>query len=186
MEDLQELSRIYKIHDEAKFDAIKKHCREYWYEYFKEYPQDIKLAGVTNYLETRYKQNREKIYLVTINPIEGTDIVRFIKKIEKCLKKKWIKHWMWCMEWRDMDKGMHAHIRIEANKPKKPSEVRRECYNTFKDLVGNVQCVDVRFGRREDAYVEYIQGIKEGKKKPNYEHDTKLRKHFKISEFYMG
>lgn len=186
MEDLNEFVKIAKIHEEEKFNAIRKHCREYWYEFYKEYPAEIKLAGVSEYIKKRYQQNLEKIYMVTVNPVEGTDINIFLKKIEKCTNKKWVKHFMYCVEWRDMDKGLHCHIRLETRVPKKPSHIQRECYNTFKHLVGNVKHVNVRFGRREDAYVDYIKGIKDGKPKSNSEHDKKLRQHYGISDYIMS
>ena len=130
-------------------------------------------------------RGRHRFIMITVNPIEGTPVELLMKKMEKCCKKKWIKTNMCCIEWRETDKGMRCHMRFELKEKKNPYRCKGECYNTFKSIVGNSKHVNVRYGNREDSFIEYVKGFKNGDFKPNRENDLKLRKKYKLNDIMV-
>ncbi len=112
--------------------------------------------------------------LLTVNPIKEIGEEELLKKSLKCAKKCWIKHAEWCLEWRNEAEGLHMHMAIEIEAMKKPSEMRRECYNTFKNLVGNPQHVNMKFSN-QCPFNNYVKGTKDGKPKDNAINDIKNR-----------
>lgn len=127
-----------------------------------------------------------KYILFTINFYEGIEMDLVFKKIHKALKKVWILSYMWCMEWRDLDRGMHCHIRCHIRPGKKAYDCKREMYSTFKDCVGNVQHVNYRASNIEDAFIPYIKGLKNGKNKDTHVLDTKMRKKYNLKDVYTS
>lgn len=135
---------------------------------------------------------RYRFALITPDFKDNMDVKEVCKKIEKCCKKKWIGKFLWCVEWRQEDSGLHAHIRIEITKKKKPSEMKREVFNTFKNLVTNTKFINWRFSNRDNAFVDYVMGYKVNKKskkmelKKYSEVDKKMREKYKLKNYYMG
>ena len=93
---------------------------------------------------------------------------------------------MYCIEWREGDKGMHAHIKIWLNENKNPYRCKGEFYNTFKSLVGNKQHVNIRYSNTDGCFEEYIMGIKDGEFKKNRENDIRNRDECKIEMYYIS
>lgn len=189
-EQLAQIRMANKRKKEEFEKALRQQMRLYYTDFLRNnvslLEKESGIKGIGEWARKTYKQNLERIYLITINPQEGTDLDLFVKKIKKCCNKKWVDNWMYCIEWRDCWKGMHCHIRLQLNKGKKPSEVRRETYNTFKNMVGNPQHVNVKYGVRNDAFIEYIKGIKDGKDKHNSEFDRANRVVLGLDNWYSN
>ena len=137
-----------------------------------------------------YTKNRRSVkwkwILLTVNPTKETDLDELVKKTLKCSKKCWIEHAEWCYEWRTADEGLHMHMAIEINTgiKKNPSEMRRECYNTFKNMVGNPQHVNMKFSN-QCQFNAYVKGIKNGAEKENAAFDKQNRIEFGLQPTYV-
>lgn len=111
-----------------------------------------------------------------------------IKQIEKSLKKKWIMKWSWCLETRGLLNnravGIHAHIRTVVIDDKYSYECKREMYNTFKHLVGNVAHVNAKYSNIEGAFIDYVKGIKKGEPKENAKADDMFRAQYGLEDYY--
>jgi len=173
--------------------AMKKVLTEFWNDKILENPElakryctsDAQAKEVEEWL-TRRGNVRYKYCMFTINPREGVDIINFLAKVRKACKKKWISNYIWCAEWRSEKEGFHVHIRTENNKAKKPSEMKREMFSTFKNFVDNKLHVNMRGSTKEDAFINYVKGTKKGKPKPNALFDIQNRHKWKIPNFITG
>ncbi len=146
-----------------------------------------------NHWMTQKNQITFKYVLLTVNPPDITKFEDLHKKTIKCSKKKWIGEAKWCYETRGMGQhlfkntpiGIHMHMQIIMNKEKKPSEIRRETFNTFKDVVeDNHKAIHFRFSNRENSFSDYIEGIKDGKDKKYAETDQTFRKQNNLPDWY--
>lgn len=174
--------------------AMKKLFTEYHYDKMCEKPEILK-NGIPEYEIDEFMtwmkskgKSRWKYLLFTINFRHGIDLKLVLKQIGKSLKKKWIVDWIWCLETRGMlgeeIYGIHAHIRVKVTNGKYSYECKREMYNTFKNIVGNVQHVNVRYGNREGSFIEYVKGIKKEKIKENALIDKIYRGKNKLEDYY--
>lgn len=200
MEEKRFLDRLDKLQENdekchrirrAKDAALHRILTKYYFEKYTEYHEELvkeiddeESEEILGWMKNAYADKDTKIYMVTINPKDGTEIEVFMKKLLKASKKKYIKEYMYAIEWRDEFNGMHAHMRFSMNKKKKPSEIRREFYNTFKSMVGNRKHIDVKYSYKKDAFINYVCGVKNGKPKKNRENDIKLRKKHGITDLY--
>lgn len=112
-------------------------------------------------------KNTSRIYWITINPKDEATLETFLKKLEKVVTKKWIQTYYYNIEQRGESmetagKGLHSHMLIIPSSSKRKSEVHREFYSTFKDIVGNKLHVNVQ--DFPDEYkldkIEYLKGNK--------------------------
>ncbi len=153
------------------------------FEWEKHIPMNM-VFKMSNYCKTR-RHVKYAWILLTVNPMEGTDIEELMKKTEKCAKKIWIKHAEWCYEWREGETGLHMHMAILTNDEikKKCSEMRRECYNTFKHLIGDAKHVNMKFSN-QCPFNNYVKGIKAGEPKYNAKHDVENRVQYGLKPTY--
>lgn len=184
---------VMKRHFDNRRHAENKLWREFWYDRlidmgFMECPNKKIEEEMSEWLKEKssYKKTKYKYMMATINFKPGIELEMAIKKINKCLKKKWIVSWYWCMEWRSIDMGMHCHIRIETDGKKNCYQCKREVYNTFKNLVGNKKHVRLDYGIRKDSFINYVKGIKLGKPKSTSEINKIMRLKFNLINFYNG
>ncbi len=171
--------------------------KEFWYEQFiddecdqlQEFCPKYMRTRMREYLQTRQK-NRYKFALITINPREGTNIAEFSKKIQKATGKVWIKDFSYVYEWRNIDLGLHVHIKVAINEDKNPYRIKGEFYNTFKHLVGNKKHVDVRYSNRKDCFEKYLRGLKKGlggyEPKKTHIYDIEMRKKYNLEDIYIS
>ncbi len=122
--------------------------------------------------------------MITVNPKDDTPVYMLSKKIIKCISKKWIRTAIYCHEWRNEKEGLHCHIGCEID-DKNPSEINRECYNTFKNMVGNKRHVNVKMSNGLKAFENYVMGIKDGKAKPNSKFDKINRISEGLEDWYV-
>ncbi len=170
----------------ARERAVNKLLDQYYFDKIMEgsfnldhFIEEEELEELEEYVERRQKR-RYKYIMITVNPKEDTPWRTLNKKVLKCIAKKWIKNATWCYEWREKKMGLHAHIRCEIE-DKNPCEINRECYNTFKHLVGNKLHVNIKMSNANKAFLNYVKGLKNGKQKENAEHDEINRKELGIN-----
>lgn len=172
-------------------NAMKKLAKEYWYdklieesELWRDYvPKNLR-DDFGKYVTKRKGCNRYKYLLFTINFTEGTDVGNAVKKVEKCVHKKWIKSALYCFEWRGSDNGFHCHLRCEIIKDKNAYRCKGEVYNTFKHMVGNKMHVNLRYSNSDNAFVDYVKGLKKGKPKANCVYDDYNRDKYGLLKYY--
>lgn len=138
---------------------------------------------------------------ITIRPKDGTCIYTFMKKIEKCVKKVWIKNYLYVYEQVGMDdnsigKGFHAHMLIHHESDKKKwSEFNQEITNTFKDILNPKVGIDYKNVLREVAYqnfYNYLIGTKDHSRERNrdkklkQEYDVIFRQKYEMTPFYTN
>lgn len=171
---------VDKLYGQLLEDDIVENMDFRWDRFI---PEDM-VNKMKEYMKAR-RGSRYRWILLTVNVKEGTDLHLLMKKSEKCSKKIWIKHAEWCYEWREVCTGLHMHMAIEVDDEvkKKPSEMRRECYNTFKHLIGNPQHVNMKFSN-QCCFNSYIRGIKNGEWKENRENDIRLRLEYGLEATY--
>lgn len=148
-------------------------------------PEYLKLVEWWNQLK---EDKDKKGYLVTINPKDDVPLDRFVNRVERSMKKKWIKKSSWCFEWRKNDTGLHAHAVIEHGK-KRFSEIKREFLNTFKTMIGNEMHINIKYINDKismDRTINYLKGIKKGNKKSNFDEDIKNRKKYNLEDIYTN
>lgn len=91
----------------------------------------------------------ENLFWVTVNPKPEVKLDDFLSKLSKASSKVWIKNWYYNIEQRgetleNAGQGLHSHFLIIPNKYKRISQVRDEFRSTFKGMIGNPRCIDVK------------------------------------------
>lgn len=163
---------------EAKAFARRKVIRDYYVAQFKagediEEMSDAAQAWFQQMLDKQEAKEKAKktgtCWFITVNPKDGIALKQLHAAIQKMCKKKYVDttQTRWCYEVTDkLERAPHAHIIVHLTEEKSLSIVKREFGNTFKNLVGNPQHVDVKtnFSTEDQARRErYIRGTK---KKP--------------------
>lgn len=90
---------------------------------------------------------------ITINPKPEVKLDLFKKLVLRYCKRSMIKQYLCVFEQRaaeyeEVGKGFHAHILIERDVSYPPSKVRKNTYNSFKNVVGNPKHVDIPTGKQ--------------------------------------
>lgn len=180
---------IMKLWDSAEKKALLRKFTEIHYEFLHNDMEEW-----INYIPKKYRKTaimhsknraigqRYRYLLITVNPREGSNMSRFMTKVYKYLKKKWIKKSMTCIEWRNEDKGLHMHSKVWLMEGKKPYDCKREVFNTFKEMLGNKLHVDILYSNIDGCFEKYIRGLKRGQPKSNYDHNVRLRKEHNIPD----
>lgn len=159
---------------ECREKALKKIWQNAWHMELMANPDLIKMnvdVGFHRIMDNYVMKTRcgYRYFFVTVNPRNEVGLEWFISKIAKMLKKVWIKKYMYCVEQRgdleNMGYGMHMHCLIEVGQYKRPAEVKRKIWNTFKNCCGNRQHVVVKASMEYENFVKYIQGEKKSEEK---------------------
>lgn len=175
-DEMEKMNRSFK----AKERAINKLLDQYYFDKIMEgglnltnFIPSCELEDIEQYVQQRQKR-RYKYIMITVNPMEDIPWHELDKKVKKCIKKKWIKNATYCYEWRNKMLGLHTHIRCEIT-DKNPCEINREVYNTFKNLVGNKLHVNIKMSNANEAFLNYVKGLKNKQPKQNAEYDEENR-----------
>ncbi len=161
---------------QALQDAISRIYKSFYQEEIEENPIDYLRIDedddVIEWLKNRPTGLDYTHTFVTVTPKSTVTFEEFKKKVEKSLTKKWIDEAWYVYEWRQFDRGLHLHMLIKFNKNKKPSEVHREFWSTFKKLLGlSKKNVNVKNSNRPKNLMQYLKGWKHGARKKNYAQD---------------
>lgn len=142
------------------------------------------------------KDGRESEWVwVTVNPnpalfIEDEAEVfgDFMSQVSKAVGKKWVINARWVFEkYTKNGERLHVHMVLKKPKNKRPSEVKRELWNTFKDWCGNEQHVKIVFIYATEVVQQklaYLEGEKQEGKMECVALDNKWRKEIGIQRMY--
>lgn len=187
-----EIKKIIKNMDlnaKAKEFAITKFLREYHYDMLLKEPEtylkDFRNKDELCKYAVKRTGQRWKYFMVTINFKPDVDFTICNKYVLKSLTKKWIKYFKYCWEWRDIDKGMHIHMKVEPDENKKIYDCKRELYNTFKHVVGNNMHINMRYSNKTNCFDEYIEGLKNGERKKCMDVTEIMRKKYDLQKLYI-
>lgn len=174
------------------------------YEIRKQIREDVtkvtnnpSVQGILLRAEERRQAKKDKetgpyIWL-TVNPSKD-DLPSLVKKVEKAVAKKWILGYAYAYEQRGESiediHGYHAHILIERGE-KRPSDARKELWNTFKTLFpGQVAhytgTFHLRFVEDRENFDSYLRGIKKGDKDKKGEIDALWREINGLEAYYSS
>lgn len=159
-----------------------------------EYQNGVVYPEIRQY-ELQLKQQNKNYFMITIN-FDDSKIMDQLKNIanivDRKVKKKWIKNYIYCIEQRsdivDILRGIHIHLIVEPYKTKRKSEIIREFYNSFKDYVMDSQKIDVRPFRKDKlkSKLKYIRGIKTEVKMPKVLIDKYMRNKYNLENTYSN
>ena len=142
------------------------------------------------------KDGRESEWLwFTVNPDpsnfeedEAEALREFMQKVSKAVGKKWVLNARYVFErYTKNGERVHMHMVLKKPKNKRPSEVKRELWNTFKDWCGNEKHVKVVFLYSPEVVQQklaYLEGEKQEGKMENVSLDNKWRKEMGIQRIY--
>lgn len=116
---------------------------------------------------------KKKFFFITINPdTSKVDFPVFKDRVQRTLNRTCFKNVIYTFEQRgstvkEMGKGFHCHIISDKDSKLSPSQMQHNVFNSFKDICGNIKCIDVRvydIDFRADK-IDYLRGLKwdEGK-----------------------
>lgn len=132
-----------------------------------------------------------KYMFITVNPRPGTELDFLVARMSKFLRKCWVSEFIYCYEQRGdvittpLGSELHVHILVKLTKYKRPSDVKRETWNTFKNCCGNKQHVLVKPSMESTNFVNYIMGEKKDPKKTKaVEFDRQWREEVCLLDFY--
>lgn len=161
---------------QAYTDAMAKAYKKYWTQEIESNPiahfRIDEDADIIEFYKSRSHGVGYTHVFITVTPKADVTFKSFQKKVEKSLTKKWIKSALYCYEWRDKNVGLHMHMLVELKAQKKLSEMHREFWSTFKTLLGdNKKNVMIIATNKPENVVNYLSGLKDGKRKKNYAQD---------------
>lgn len=189
-----------KLHAAARSHVMQKTFREYYKYLMDEDPTQVfdtpEQQRVYDYVQAKkdaqIKEYKSTHIFITINPKPDIDFNTFRSRVEKVIKKKWIKVFNYCFEQRGeteatLGQGFHCHLQVNRPSDKVPAHCTREIYNTFKDLVGNTKAIDFSFRKDPAPGYKYIIGEKKDiSKTPKMEMDKLWRKQQLLEPYYSG
>lgn len=186
------MDKVIKFHQQREKTVLKL-AEQYYRDMIieepsiaKDYVPDGMQDEFQKYCVKRYG-GRYKWIIFTVNFKPKATLGDVIKKVTKCVKKKWITRYLLCYETRNhRGEGIHIHMKVWLEEGKKPYDCKREMFNTFKNLVENRMHVNCRYSNRDGCFEEYIKGIKGGEKKQNYEFDRVWRKEHGLTDVYCS
>lgn len=135
----------------------------------------------------RYSSSK-KYCLLTVNPNMDVPLGYLIQQTEKCTKKKWFSDYIYCYEQRsenmeDLGKGIHMHMLFKCGK-KSQRDIKKEVYNTFKNMVKNNLAINFKFTNDWDGCEKYIKGNKSIDKLRKVECDKLWRIGMELLDYY--
>lgn len=199
--------------EHGKRTALRKICSEYWTIQAKEDPlslsTDPRLGDYIRKIQENEGQNETgkdcEWCFITINPdpkkmskndkdgnlIDSLYNFHFFqKKVEKSMKKNWVLFFRYTYEYyTEKGERLHVHAVIRKPKDKRPSEVKREMWNTFKEFCGNPQHVKIVYLYSPEVVrqkLDYIAGVKQPCKMDAVKQDREWRDKNAIQQMYVS
>lgn len=145
----------------ADHRAREKLFQDIFLSYYKDKARNNDFSWVdANWLSDKHRHilawygtrfNKPQHMFITINPDYKTiDESKFIDKVRQFSERKWIEAYEYAFEWRKDNRGLHVHIIIRRGN-KRPSEIIRECKNTFRKFCGNDRHIFVKMIKEKDV-----------------------------------
>lgn len=198
MAHIEELNVFYETKKDWKKNLIKKLLNK---EYLAQQLGDNykKMLEYENSLNTIIRENVAKEHnnlycFITINPRDNVKLEDFRAKVEKLVTRNMFKEYIYVFEQRGSEskeagKGFHSHILLRRNISYKPSKIKENTKNTFKQVcevnnpsILNIQFIGESFAKDKQ---DYITDCKTGEGKDlKQEIDIVWRKQFNIEPFY--
>lgn len=184
---------------DTKEEVIKTLYKKYYSEIIKSELKegicfDKPLQDVYNKAMEIRKQNvKDEYYFITLCPYEQIDINSVIKVVDKIIKKKWMKDYIYVYEQRQSETnkpyyGIHVHFIVKRDVIAK-SDVIREVYNTSKNICGSPQSIDVKLLKNRndlDVRINYLLGAKSTEEKQDRQKIDKIfRQEYKLNSYYI-
>lgn len=196
--DMEEIMSI-EYHEtvlKAYTRARDKLMMEVFYDNMKLQVQDKKYNGNDRYIlkmrelatanaKMRKQQITSEYYWVSVSPKPEISLDQLIIKVDKYVGRKMVSGSMYCYEWNSAG-NPHTHMLIH-NLENSDKDFRKNTTNTFKTLVGNLKCIDIR--RVPEDWVEdkklYIKGDKwDDNKQELIELDKEYRMKYDLQPYY--
>lgn len=164
-------------------------------DYYKANLEELDPTGGNPYLQkviafansTEDASNSEWIW-VTVNPDNTkVSLIDFVKKCKKAFQKKWMLSSLYSFENHTKSgERFHCHCLIRKMIDKRPSEVKRELWNTFKTVCGNQKHVHIKFIKTEfhEQKEQYVYGNKDETKMDDVMKDAAWRKIYDLEPYY--
>lgn len=186
----KETEILYMREKECKEKAIRKILFEYYYDDIQKNPEKYLLSvnktrdkSVKEYVQSRGCR-RYIGAMYTINPKEDISVELFLKKMKKIVRYTCFKDGEFCLEWREMDKGLHCHMIVEYKEGQDPYACTQRLRRGCKNIVGNNLHVHVRYSNKIENFRDYIRGMKGEKKKKCFKATMYMRSKHKIDNIY--
>lgn len=195
----EEINKFNEIFTGLQSEVLKMMYKKYYSEIVRNSLKQRQYEGTKlqevydTVMVLRKEETVGQYYFITICPYEDIKIEEFQKVMEKVLKKKWMKSYLYVYEQRQSEKekpftGIHVHMlvkRIEIAK----SDVIREVYNTCKNIVGSKQSIDVKLLKTQqdlDVRINYLLGKKSTEEKQlKQEIDKIFRCQYGLEQYYL-
>lgn len=185
---------IQKVHKKAYLESLqcffktaylREHVRQFAENGALPYtPEDPKLVEMLHN-QANSLITKPPYILLTVNPKEE-DLSSLMAAVDKFVRKKTIKHYIYCYEVRNSQGGLHCHILLEYND--KPYNFKRGAKNTFKNIcqANNPNILNFKFieGEHILSKIDYLKGIKKDSKKAGVEATILYRKENNLSAIY--
>lgn len=195
---INELDLFYETKKDWKKNLIKKLLNK---EYLAQQLGDNykKMLEYETSLNTIIRENVAKEHnnlycFITINPRDNVKLEDFRAKVEKLVTRNMFKEYIYVLEQRgsksdEAGKGFHSHILLRRNISYKPSKIKENAKNTFKQVcevnnpsILNIQFIGESFAKDKQ---DYITACKTGEGKDlKQEIDIVWRKQNNIEPFY--
>lgn len=136
-------------------------------------------------LKLRKKKRSSEYYFVSVSPESHHTIEDLKYKVEKYVDRKLCVGTIYAYEWNK--RGIpHVHILVRQLEYS-DTDFRKNTYNSFKTLVGNKKCVDIRAIPEDwvDDKIDYIKGDKwDIEKEELIKIDIQNRLEYRLEPFY--
>ncbi len=127
-----------------------------------------RLYSVNTYLQSlKRSKGQSKIVWLTVNPKPSVSFDDFKKTVQSFLTRTFVHNSAFMFEQRGtstdtMGNGAHVHILFDKHNNVSPSQITKYTQNSFKNIVGNLKAIDIRFysSQLRDEKLEYLKGNK--------------------------
>jgi len=139
---VQQKIRLLDI--QFKRRAMERVVSQYYYNHFNKLIMEENVEEILPLFRQIKKdindvQDNTNYIFLNVNPAPNHSLLSFQQLIEKSLKKKWIKSYMYVLEQRgenqeELGKGFHTHMIIEKDDTKQYTQAIKEMGRTFSKV----------------------------------------------------
>lgn len=145
------------------------------------------------YLKSCKRICRDRVIWLTVNPKPGIPLSRLMKTVDSFVDRKICIKPIYSYEQRgetlkDIGEGFHVHILFHKSNELCPKKYSDYITNSFKSLVGNDKCIDIKFYPKafHQDKLDYLNGKKwDEEKLPKLHIDQVWRKSHDLKTIYI-